>query len=162
DPDDVIRRDPGEWRSLVEAAKPVVMYVIDTLTKGPDGNDRPDLGDPKVKTDIAAKVLPLIEDVSTEAERNVYWQKLARVLRIDLDQLHIPREHTRRPKAASVQSTLAAQQSAAPEPAAEPAAPADVARTRLEAFCLGRLLLQPALLYRADRELQALGLAKLA
>jgi hypothetical protein len=33
--------------------------------------------------------------------------------------------------------------------------------SKLEAFCLGALLREPALLYKADRELQALGLTKL-
>jgi hypothetical protein len=33
--------------------------------------------------------------------------------------------------------------------------------SKLEAFCLGALLHEPALLYKADRELQALGLPKL-
>jgi hypothetical protein len=53
------------------------------------------------------------------------------------------------------------------EPAADAAPPEraaehDGSRTRLEAYCLGSLLRQPELLYRADRELQALGLSKLA
>jgi hypothetical protein len=34
--------------------------------------------------------------------------------------------------------------------------------SRLEAYCLGTLLAQPELLYKVDRELQALGLNKLA
>ena len=102
------------------------------------------------------------------AERDTYFQKLARVLHVDLDALHIPREMVRRrherqapqstPEPQTADSQPEAGGAAAPEPAAAP----DAARTRLEAFCLGRLLLQPALLYRADRELQALGLSKLA
>ena len=153
DPDDVIRRDPGEWRGLVEAAEPVVAYVIRVLTTGRD------LDDPKVKTEIAAMVLPLIEDVAQPIERDTYWQKLARVLQVDLHALNIRREKVhRRPEPKAAVSQTEDTTTAAPEPAAAP----DAARTRLEAFCLGRLLLQPALLYRADRELQALGLSKLA
>ena len=155
DPDDVIRRDPAEWRGLVEAAEPVVAYVIRVLTAGRD------LDDPKVKTEIAATVLPLIEDVAQPIERDTYRQKLARVLRVDERSLSVRSTGRREPVRRAPEPPTADNPTgddAAPEPAAAP----DAARTRLEAFCLGRLLLQPALLYRADRELQALGLSKLA
>ncbi len=62
DPDDVIRRDPAEWRRYVEAAESVAAYVIRVLTAGRD------LDDPKVKTDVAAAVLPLIDDISQPIE----------------------------------------------------------------------------------------------
>ncbi|MBL8056189.1 MAG: DNA primase, partial [Anaerolineales bacterium] len=56
DPDDVIRRDPAEWSRLVEAAEPVVEYVIRVFTAGRD------LDDPKVKAEVADAILPLIDD----------------------------------------------------------------------------------------------------
>ena len=158
DPDEVIRRDPAEWRSLVEAAEPVVAYVIRVLTAGRN------LDEPKVKTEIAATVLPLIEDVAQPIERDTYRQKLARVLRVDERSLSVRstgrRETPRRqaPRAAGGAADVEGTANAAAEPSAEP----DASRSRLEAFCLGSLLVQPELLYRADRELQALGLSKLA
>jgi DNA primase len=159
DPDEVIRRDPAEWRSLVEAAEPVVAYVIRVLTAGRD------LNDPKVKTDIAATVLPLIEDVAQPIERDTYRQKLSRVLHVDVRALRVQasgrRESLRRrlePGATESKGQADAAAQAAPAGRAEP----DSSRSRLEAYCLGCLLRQPELLYRADRELQALGLAKLA
>jgi DNA primase len=160
DPDDIIRRDPAEWRQLVEAAEPVVAYVIRVLTAGRN------LDDAKVKTDIAATVLPLIEDVAQPIERDTYRQKLARVLRVDERALKVRatgrRETFRRrpvPQAAEAGGQAEPAAEAAPsEQAAEP----DDPRSRLEAYCLGCLLRQPELLYRADRELQALGLSKLA
>ncbi len=38
------------------------------------------LEDPKVKSEIAAQVLPLIEDVPNPVERDAYRQRLARLL----------------------------------------------------------------------------------
>ena len=155
DPDEVIRRDPAEWRGLVEAAEPVVAYVIRVLTTGRN------LDDPKVKTEIAATVLPLIEDVAQPIERDTYRQKLARVLRVDERALNV-RPTGRRDSAPPPEPRAAAGAAetgtTGPAPSAEP----DASRSRLEAFCLGSLLVQPELLYRADRELQALGLSKLA
>jgi DNA primase len=116
-----------------------------------------------VKTEIAATVLPLIEDVAQPIERDTYRQKLARVLRVDERALTVRasgrREAARRrPEPQPVEAPAPAEPTAAPEPESEPENP----RLRLEAYCLGSLLRQPELLYRADRELQTLGLSKLA
>lgn len=77
DPDSLIRRDPAAWEKLVSQAKPVVEYVIATLTAGLD------LDDPKAKTEVAQQVIPLIEDVTNPVEREHYWQALGRALRTD-------------------------------------------------------------------------------
>jgi len=160
DPDEVILRAPAEWLSLVEAAEPVVAYVIRVLTTGRN------LDDPKVKTEIAATVLPLIEDVAQPIERDTYRQKLARVLRVDERALSVRpagrRETVRRrpePQPAAERDANAAESEAS---GTAPAAEGDSARSRLEAYCLGSLLRQPEMLYRVDRELQGLGLSKLA
>jgi DNA primase len=42
-----------------------------------------DLEDPKVKSEIAAQVLPLIEDVPNAVEREAYRQRLRALLRVD-------------------------------------------------------------------------------
>ena len=62
---------------IVEAARPIVVHVMETLAAGRD------LDDPKVKSEIAAQVLPLIEDVPNSVEREAYRQRLARLLRVD-------------------------------------------------------------------------------
>jgi DNA primase len=154
DPDDVINRDPDEWRRLVEAAEPVVAYVMRVLTTGRD------LDDPKVKTEVAATVLPLIEDVAQPIERDTYRQRLARLLRVD------ERALTVRPSGRAGRGPRREPAEAAPEAAGEAPAAGERQATRevskLEAYCLGALLRQPDLLYKADRELQAQGLPKLA
>ncbi len=151
DPDDVVNRDPGEWETLIETAKPVVIHVMETLAA-----DR-DLDDPKVKTEIAAHVMPLIEDLSNAIERDTYRQRLARLLRIDERALlgssparsarrRYPRETTR----GDSQTVLR------PEPD-----PISATRKR-ETHILGILLRNPDLVYHIDRNLQEDGLQRIS
>ncbi len=57
DPDEVVLRDPEEWKHILENAQPVVVHVMETLVA------HRNVDDPKTKSEIAAQVLPLIEDV---------------------------------------------------------------------------------------------------
>jgi DNA primase len=178
DPDDVINANPEQWRQLVEAAEPVVSYVIRVLTANRN------LADPKVKTDVIQGVLPLIEDVAQPAERETYRQQLMRLLRLDEREMEGARLLLKgrgapagrrdapgrgRPAPVSAAGSVGAGGPTALESDLSPAetgtlsASSEVPReiSKLEAFCLAWLLREPALLYRADRELQALGLPRL-
>ncbi|HZD11599.1 MAG TPA: DNA primase [Candidatus Binatia bacterium] len=77
DPDQIIRRDPGQWPQLLEKARPVVAYVIETLTQGID------LSDAKAKAGVVRQVMPLIGDIPDPVERDHYRQVLSRILRVD-------------------------------------------------------------------------------
>ena len=77
DPDEVVLRDPDEWKQIVASARPIVVHVMETLAKDQDLNDA------KVKIAIAAQVTPLIEDVPSAIERDTYRQQLARLLKVD-------------------------------------------------------------------------------
>jgi DNA primase len=77
DPDELLRRDPTLWPQLVEKAKPVVAYVIETLAADVDLNDA------KAKADVVRQVMPLIGDVADAVERDHYRQLLSRTLRVD-------------------------------------------------------------------------------
>ncbi|OQY26143.1 MAG: hypothetical protein B6I38_11750 [Anaerolineaceae bacterium 4572_5.1] len=77
DPDDVVNQDPAEWERIIAEARPVVVHVMDTLSEGRD------LEDPKTKSEIAAQVVPLIEDIPDAIERETYLQRLARMLKVD-------------------------------------------------------------------------------
>ena len=77
DPDDVIRHEPQQWITLVDRARPVAEYVIDTLVAGRDVND------PKEKARLSAEIVPFIRDVADPVERAAYAQRLARLLKID-------------------------------------------------------------------------------
>ncbi|MBC7877304.1 MAG: DNA primase, partial [Anaerolineales bacterium] len=77
DPDEIVARDKEEWKRLIENAKPIVTHVMDSLAAGQNLNDA------KVKNQIAAQVLPLIEDLPSPMERDTYRQALARMLKVD-------------------------------------------------------------------------------
>ncbi len=77
DPDEIVLRDPEEWRNIVQSAKPIVLHVMETLAS------QKDLDDPKVKREISTQVLPLIEDIPNAVERDAYRQRLARLLKVD-------------------------------------------------------------------------------
>ncbi|MEK6256666.1 MAG: DNA primase, partial [Chloroflexota bacterium] len=55
DPDDVVNEDAKQWDAILNAARPIVVHVMETLAEGKD------LEDPKVKSDIAKQVIPLIQ-----------------------------------------------------------------------------------------------------
>jgi DNA primase len=156
DPDDVVNRDPDEWERILAEAKPIVVHVMETLAAGRD------LEDAKVKSDISAQVLPLIEDVPDPVERDTYRQGLARLLKVDERVLVGTAGTRRRPR----------RQPRAPIPMAEELEPQDreavatsdtmTSRMTLEAHCLGILMRRPDLVHWVDRQLQEHGLARLS
>ena len=150
DPDEVVLRNPEEWTKIIAAAKPVVIHVMETLAA--DQN----LEDPKVKSEIAAQVLPLIEDVPNPVERDAYRQRLARLLKIDERSLIGSGKATssRRKPARRVQPT-----GERTRPVSVQMAQVNLV-TALEKHCLRLLLLEPDRLYSLDRELQKAGLSR--
>ena len=149
DPDEVVARDKEEWKRLIENAKPIVTHVMETLSSGQN------LNDPKVKNQIAAQVLPLIDDLSTPMERDTYRQALARLLKVD--------------ERALVGQPALGPRGRRPRPAtreqARESAPVSVAVAsgqKVENYIVSVLFRRPDLLYRLDRQLQEANLAPLA
>jgi DNA primase len=144
DPDEVVNRDPEEWKSIIAKASPLVIHVMESLAKSRDIND------PKVKNEIAAQMIPLIEDVPNTVERDTYRQRLARLLRVDEDALMGPSKtktvHKQYSRINSKQITENDQQAKVRniiEPSSE-----------MEKHCLALLTRIPELIYRMDRLLQ--------
>lgn len=148
DPDEIVARDKEEWKKLIEDAKPIVMHVMDSLAVGQN------LNDPKVKNQIAAQVLPLIDDIGNPLERDTYRQALARMLKVNESALASttvrPQVMRRKPRrevsSVKLESTVAF---------VNP-------RLKVEAYCLSMLLKKPELVYRLDRKLEEFGLSPLA
>ena len=150
DPDDVVNRDPTEWEQIVEKARPVVVHVMETLAAGRN------LEDPKVRSEIANQVLPLIEDVPDAVERETYRQKLARLLRVD--ERALLGESRGRGRAAPGRASKTSRQP--PAKIAEISLPSSAAL--LEIHCLGVLMRRPDLVYRLDRAMQEFSLPRLS
>jgi DNA primase len=113
------------------------------------------LNDPKVKNQIAAQVLPLVEDLPNPLERDTYRQALARMLRVDeraLTGTQVQGPRVRRPRVSEKKSV---RESAVP-------ASVSVSSSRaVEEYVIGALFRKPELLYRLDRSLQEFGLIAL-
>ena len=151
DPDEIVLRDPQEWKRIIESARPIVIHVMETLAEGQD------IEDPKVKSAIAAQVIPLVEDVPNAVEREAYRQRLARLLRVDERSLMgagVGARPSRRP------GRREAPRQTASEAVQAPAASAARPEAALEAHCLRLLLRQPDTLYLLDRVLGKAGLSR--
>ena len=148
DPDEIVARDKDEWKRLIENAKPIVTHVMDSLAVGQNLNDA------KVKNQIAAQVLPLIEDLPNALERDTYRQALARMLKVDERALMSTQSQVpvlkRRPRG-TTQTSQADKSVVAVNP-----------NLKIESYCLGVLLRRPDLLYRLDKNFQEFGLSTLA
>ncbi len=151
DPDDVVNRDPAEWQSLIENAKPVVIHVMETLSAGRD------MDDPKVKMQIASQVMPLIEDLPNAIERDTYRQRLARWLRVDERSLiasaRFRSTRRRSPRQRSSVET---------DPLTRTIQEVASATHKREIHILGVLIRNPDLIYHIDRNLQEDGLPRIS
>jgi DNA primase len=152
DPDEVVNRDPAEWERIIDDARPIVIHVMETL-----GADR-DLDDPKVKSEIAEQVLPLIADVPNPVERDTYRQRLARFIRVD-ERALIESAPSRRRRPGRKRW---AKEKEAPAQKKEVLAASSMSPSALEVHCLGVLLRRPDLLYQVDRKLRERKLSPLA
>lgn len=148
DPDEIVARNKEEWATLIANAKPIVTHVMETVSAGQN------LNDPKVKNQIAAQILPLIDDLGNPMERDTYRQALARMLRVDERSLMATQPTgpvlRRKPRV-----TESSRRVDSPTVAVHP-------RKNIEFYCLGILLRKPELIYRLDRKLEEYGLSPLS
>ncbi|MGB8251964.1 MAG: DNA primase [Anaerolineaceae bacterium] len=151
DPDDVVNRNPEEWAELIAGSKHIITHVIDTLVIGKN------MEDPRVKSEIAAQVLPLIEDIANPIERDSYRQQLARILKVDERALAT----IRKIQPGSRKRPRVPEGNVKDHPADSGLAKVSVCEP-LEKYILGSLITNPELIYRLDRELQSNGLKTVA
>ncbi|TES89357.1 MAG: hypothetical protein E3J88_06050, partial [Anaerolineales bacterium] len=156
DPDDVVNQNPDQWVQLIEAAKPIVVHVMETLAASQDIND------PKAKQEITRQVMPLIQDLPSAIERDTYIQQLARLLKVDERTLLSDRRFTRvpsrirrrrrpKPKLKDASQSGQAVQTQISQPIKS-----------LEEYCLSIIIRLPELINRVDRSLQQSGLARVS
>jgi DNA primase len=162
DPDEVVLEDPALWAEIIKEARPIVAHVMRTLAEGQD------IEDPKIKTEIAQQVLPLIQDLPNAIERDTYLQQLSRLLKVDQRSLisQYPAKAKTRPKRRELQFQ--------PDPDAPgpqitvdklvnmPSAGQAHMINKLEEHCLSILMREPELIYKLDRALKQAELAPLS
>lgn len=149
DPDELVQRDQGQWRQLIQTAEPIILHLMKTLASGQD------LSDAKVKSEISKQVLLLIDDLPDSVERDDYRQKLARFLHLD-ERLFAKRKPTIVHRQRGLQTNfrnLEVKDTSIPEII-------ETGMQKVEAHVLGILLSRPDLLYRLDRALQENGLGR--
>jgi DNA primase len=134
DPDDLIRRDPGEWQTVVDASKPIVDHLIDVVRGALD------LTNPRDRATLVSEVLPAIGEIANPVVRASYLQRLAMLAKVSeavLQSQLAPARRAQRPRRAAEQ--------AAPEgPEAAPTAAPSV-RSMREEFALALLARHPEL-----------------
>lgn len=77
DPDDVIRRTPDQWQTLVDQAQPLVDFYLRFVAT------QYDLQSAQGKGQAVAELAPLIAELDDEIERQHYIQQLSRQVQID-------------------------------------------------------------------------------
>jgi len=154
DPDEVVNQNPDDWKKIIENAAPLVIHVMESLVRSRDIND------PKVKNEIAAQMIPLIEDVPNTIERDTYRQRLARLLRVDEDALVgvVKNKKVRRQSQWSTGRSTAEQQQSVTSRIKNYTDP----NNEMEKHCLALLTRMPELTYRLDRILQQSDLDRLS
>ena len=114
------------------------------------------LNDPKIKNQIAAQVLPLIEDLPNALERDTYRQALSRMLKVD--ERALIGTQAQGPKVKRPRQTQSGQKQVQESVKIS----VSVSSSKLvEAYVMGVLFKKPELLYRLDRSLEQYGLTPL-
>ena len=141
DPDALIRESPERWEERVENALPMVDFYINVITQ------KFDLNSPRGKAEAVRTVIPIIQGIPGEIERDHYIHKLARLVKVD--EMAIRREmlSLRRRKS---------RPRAKPTPSKEKA-PA----FGLEEYVLAQVLQHPHLLELVEDQMRALAIPPL-
>jgi DNA primase len=77
DPDELIRNDPGAWRTAVADAKPVIDYFMERTAA------EVDLDSITGKRELTGRALALLKRVGDPVERSLYLQRLARLVNVE-------------------------------------------------------------------------------
>ena len=153
DPDEIVLRDPQEWQKIIEDAKPIITHVLETLTANADIND------PKTKSEIAARILPLVNDVSNPVERDAYRQQVARVLQVDERALMMLTSQARRGQRSRSRTNEAPEEN---NVKVRPALNGQVNVRAMELNVLAYLTRNPDQLFRVNRYMQNQNLDRLS
>lgn len=128
DPDDVAKSGIDRWQALIEQARPILDYLLETVAAQVDPHD------PKAKAAAAERILPVIAEVREPIEQAHYRQRLADLLGL------------------SERDLLGALRQIAPKAGGPPAGPAPAGPLGPELYCLALLFTTPDLAVTADED----------
>ena len=142
DPDDVIRRSPGEWKDLVSNARPLLEFVITAMTASVDATS------PRGKAAVAEQVSRLIFAVQDAPQQDLYFRMLAERLEVPLDTLRASVIRPAGPQPRRRTAPNGESQSGGEQATASPFARLD--HDPMEEYCLALLLRFPDLIEYAE------------
>jgi DNA primase len=76
DPDEIIREDADQWKKAVDESLPVVEYLFKVVAA------KHDLSKTKERSAAAQKLIPIINEMSDDVQREIYIKKLGGLLDI--------------------------------------------------------------------------------
>jgi DNA primase len=139
DPDELILKNPNQWQRLIGEAQPVIRFYFEQQMKQHNPEE------PKGKARIVDAMLPLLQDIADNVEREAYVQEISLKLGLDsrllLDRLRV------KERATAVRRQAAAAAPGHTSPSAD-----------LEAYILTILMFHPELMERVSTRLMDLGL----
>ncbi len=91
DPDEVILKDSGRWKRVIEAAQPLTDYIFSVAS------NRYDLTTADGKSKAAEYLLGVIDEIKEPVRRMDYLQKLARLVHVEEKSLEALLRKSRRP-----------------------------------------------------------------
>ncbi|MCO6452583.1 MAG: DNA primase [Caldilineales bacterium] len=157
DPDDVLRQGKEHWQALIDAAIPLVEYVIEQAVA------QADLGTAQGKAELVKELLPTISEIDDVIERRHYVGRLAALAGVT--EREIDNELERYARALSRARSRAA---TTPPPFDQPPPPDEFPDSmpvqapaprngrredKIEVHILAHVLIEPDMLSWADREL---------
>lgn len=81
DPDDLVQKNPDEWKSLAKSSVPFMQFLLEQVTTGRDVTNVDD------KRLIAKELLPALKEIRDVVEQEHWLQKIALILGTDLSVL---------------------------------------------------------------------------
>jgi len=133
DPDDVIKEDAKAWQKLLEEALPIVDYTFNVVTS------ELDLTKAMGKSQVVAKLLPIIAAINDPIRQAHYLQKLAQLLKVSERSIEAALARTRPRQARAEPSKQEAATNRHP-----------LLSSPIEEYCLALLLQHPELRDRSE------------
>jgi len=134
DPDEVIREDIDQWQGLVEKAVPLIDFLFEKTTA------KVDLSTARDKSNTVERLLPVIAQINDPIRQAHYLQKLAALVKVDMNTIKASLNRLKPPTAIRRTSRSDALRSTAPLKTQRPLASAS-----REEYLLALLLQFPEL-----------------